>query len=139
MHVRHRWLLATALGSVIFAVTYVAAASLGISGGNLASGAALVESCDPDGVTTAFSAPAFDGTDFMVERVTVRGIDRACVGHDFVVMLADGSAVQLAEGRLLGVTSGAFGGSADALTLEFDFTASRIRSDQVQTIFVSIL
>jgi hypothetical protein len=138
MLLRHRWFAATALGAVTFALVYVTASSLGITGAGLSAGAAPITSCDPDGVTTAFGAPSFDGTAYVVGTVTVSGIDRACVGRDLVIMLADGAGTQLAEQRHSDVTGGGYSGSGDALTIEFDFGPSAVRSDDVQTVFVSI-
>jgi hypothetical protein len=127
-----------ALGIVIFALVYVAASSLGIGGSSLAAGGVPISSCDPDGVTAIFSAPSFDGTAYVVGTVTVAGIDRACLGRDLVIMLADGSGAQLAEGRLEGQPDGVPGGAGDGLTLEFDFGPYAVRSDAVETVFVSI-
>jgi hypothetical protein len=138
MPLRRRWVVATALAGLIFTTSYAAAASLGVGASSLAAGAASVDACDPDGVTTSYAEPFYDGSGYDVGTITVAGIAADCVGRDFVVLLADASGTQLAEGRLTSVPDGSFGGSGEARTLPFDFSAQRVPIDRVQTVFVSI-
>jgi hypothetical protein len=76
-----------------FAVPAYAAGMLG-DGGGLASGAGPAMACDRDGVTTRYSvAGGADG--FVVDAVSVEGIDAACAGGTVHVEVraSDGSVV----------------------------------------------
>jgi hypothetical protein len=106
--------------AAVCATTFASAAGLGLTSHTLFATTAPAR-CDPDGVTTTRIV-----SEGFVEIVTVEGIHGDCAGADFAVTLADGSAVQLAERRLCDVPSGSFGGSGNALTLGFDFSAAAV-------------
>src|SRR5687768_14811812 len=75
------------LGAVVVASTFAAAASLGGLGSQeLGAGAALVSSCDGDGVGLQYATSS--GT---VTAVTVTGVAAACAGGSLRVVLADGA------------------------------------------------
>jgi hypothetical protein len=115
-----RSLLVLVVTGGLCATTFASAAGLGLTSHTLFATTAPAQ-CDPDGVTTTRTVSGG-----IVETVTVEGIHAACIGADFAVTLADGSAAQLAERRLCDVPSGGFGGSGNALTLGFDFSSAAI-------------
>lgn len=72
------------LGAVVTASTFAAAASLGGLGSQeLGAGAALVSSCDGDGVGLTYTTSS--GT---VTAVTVTGVAASCAGGSLRVVLA---------------------------------------------------
>ena len=68
--------LATAGGSMAFG----AAANLQVSSQDLGSGFALVESCDPDGVTVSYNMQADKPR--LVDSITVSDVHADCVGQN---------------------------------------------------------
>jgi len=90
-----RTLIAITAGLAITGGVFASAASLGgVTSTNLGSSATVVASCDTDGVdidyTTAYDSAS--GT-YLVNTVTVDGIDASCKGEQIEVSLknADGS------------------------------------------------
>jgi len=91
-----RTLIAITAGLAITGGVFASAASLGgVTSTNLGSSATVVASCDTDGVdidyTTAYDSAS--GT-YLVNTVTVDGIDASCKGQQIEVSLknADGKA-----------------------------------------------
>jgi len=91
-----RTLIAITAGLAITGGVFASAASLGgVTSTNLGSSATVVASCDTDGVdidyTTAYDSAS--GT-YLVNTVTVDGIDASCTGEQIEVSLknAGGSA-----------------------------------------------
>lgn len=131
-----RWLAALVVSGVAFAVVYAAAASLGVTSADLATGIDTVGSCDPNGVTTTWTAAFVAGSGYEIGTVTVHGIDASCIGADFAVTLAAASGTGLAEERDANTVAADFGGSGNARTLSFDFASDHIPAGQVQTLVV---
>lgn len=133
---RSAWLgslaLALAIASAALAGS-AAAAGLNLTAEALSATALTVVHCDPDGVLTSRTVSGG-----IVQTVTVEGIHGSCVGADFAVTLAAGSAAQLAEGRLCDVQAGSFGGTGDARTLGFDFSAAGVNDADVAATHVAM-
>lgn len=97
---RKRLILAVLVGAAVFTVAFGMAASLGgISASDLGADAAVVASCDTDGVsvsyTTTYSAAGTAG--YKVADVTVGGINNACDGQDISVNLTGAGNASLQE------------------------------------------
>jgi hypothetical protein len=93
--------MAVVFAVLAFSLIAASAATLGgISTDDVGADAALVASCDIDGVSVSFGTPTYNGTtgDYEVDTVTVTGIDDDCLGDDISVALTDGSLAALGEG-----------------------------------------
>ena len=96
---KKRFLIALAVGSVVFAGAYAMAASLSVSSVRLGAGNAVVPSCDTDGVATTYTvqynttAPA----GYKVNTAEISGIAPACNGGSMQVTLSGASDASLAE------------------------------------------
>jgi hypothetical protein len=95
-----RLILAAMVGAAVFTVAFGTAASLGgITGGDLGADAAVIASCDSDGVavsySTSYSAAGTAG--YKVGSVTVSGINNACDGQDISVNLTGAGDASLQE------------------------------------------
>ncbi|MBK5288286.1 MAG: hypothetical protein JJE46_07450 [Acidimicrobiia bacterium] len=80
------------LGIGAFGLAAASAASLGgLTSSSLGADNGAVSSCDSNGVTIAYGAPAYDGTAglYKISTVTVGGIDAACAGKTVAVTLSD--------------------------------------------------
>ena len=84
-----RFATAIAVGSIVAALVAGSAASLGGINSALGADSAVVASCDSDGVTATYSLLVSAGG-FVVDRVTVGGIDPSCVGRRLDVVLTRG-------------------------------------------------
>ncbi|MFP5361133.1 MAG: hypothetical protein ACLGI5_00210 [Thermoleophilia bacterium] len=129
-----RTVLALLGGLLAFALIAGAAASLGgITSGDLGADAALVASCDTDGVTTSYtstySAAATAG--YKVGNVTVGGISDACDGQSMTVTLTGA-----ADAELGAVTQAV--PVAVAFTNVLDFSSEAVLSEDVTGIHVVI-
>lgn len=129
-----RTVLALLGGLLAFALIAGAAASLGgITSGDLGADAALVASCDTDGVTTSYtstySAAATAG--YKVGNVTVGGISDACDGQSMTVTLTGAAAAELGA-----VTQAV--PVAVAFTNVLDFSSEAVLSEDVTGIHVVI-
>lgn len=86
--------LAVLAGLTAAAGTITAAASLGgLTSESLGADNTVVASCDTDGVSLEYAA-SYDATagEYLVDSVTVDGINAACAGLDISVTLASASA-----------------------------------------------
>ncbi len=95
-----RILIAVVVALAVFGGTFAFAASLGgVTTGTVGDSATVVASCDTDGVTTSFSAPAWDGTllHYGVTVLDVTGINVACNGDTIKVTLTDTGGASLGE------------------------------------------
>ena len=106
-----RILIAVAVALAVFGGTFAFAASLGgVTTGSVGDSAAVVASCDTDGVTTAFSTPSWDATDkhYDMSSMDITGINAACDTHPIRVTLTDSTGASLGEatGTVGSVTSG---------------------------------
>ncbi len=93
--------MAIVIAVLAFSLIAASAASLGgITTDDVGADAALVASCDTDGVSVSFGTPTYNATtgDYEVDTVNVSGIDDDCVGSAISVALTDGSLVALGEG-----------------------------------------
>lgn len=129
-----RTVLALLGGLLAFALIAGAAASLGgITSGDLGADAALVASCDTDGVTTSYtSAYSASGTaGYKVGNVTVGGISDACDGQSMTVTLTGA-----ADAELGAVTQAV--PVAAAFTNVLDFSSEAVLSEDVTGIHVVI-
>lgn len=87
-------------GFTVFGTVFGSAASLGgITSGNVSADQATVNSCDTDGVTTAY-ASSWDATDerYEVTSVTVSNISDNCDGRTISVSLTDSTGAQIGSG-----------------------------------------
>ncbi|HTO26754.1 MAG TPA: hypothetical protein VMJ49_12670 [Gaiellaceae bacterium] len=109
-----RILIAVTVALAVFGGAFAFAASLGgiTAAGTVGDSAAVVASCDTDGVTTSFSAPAWDAgiKHYGVTDLGVSGIDAACDGDTIDVTLTDSS------GASLGEATGTVSGTSASLT-----------------------
>lgn len=119
-----RNLIAAIVAVMVFGGTFAFAASLGgVTTGSVGDSATVVASCDTDGVTTAFSGPAWDSTGkhYGVSSMSVTGINTACNTDAIKVTLTDSSGASLGEGTGT-VASGAatvnFASPVDASSVE---------------------
>lgn len=119
-----RNLIAAIVAVMVFGGTFAFAASLGgVTTGSVGDSATVVASCDTDGVTTAFSGPAWDSTGkhYGVSSMSVTGINTACNTDAIKVTLTDSSGASLGEGSGT-VASGAatvnFASPVDASSVE---------------------
>ena len=106
---RKRTLLALLVSLTVFGSLYAMAASLGgITSDSVGADAAVVASCDTDGVTSAY-ATSWDATDkrYEITSVTVGGVADTCDGRTLSVSLTDSSGAQIGTGTLSIPTSGA--------------------------------
>jgi hypothetical protein len=97
-----------ALGVVLAASTFASAASLsGVNSADLAAGTSAVETCDPGGVTVAYTVILG-----LVTQVTVGDIAPACAGGILKVTLANAAGSSIGAGG-----PGTIGGSSEVLEL----------------------
>lgn len=77
--------------ALVASVAYAAAASLNVDGGVVQAGSGTVGQCDTDGVSVGHHVK-YDNTvnDFVVDFVTVSGINSACSGKTLAVQLTHG-------------------------------------------------
>lgn len=98
-----RTIIALLSGLAVFGGALAMAATLGgLTSGKVGADNTTVASCDSDGVTTSYSAAAWDSTDkrYEVGSVTVSGVSDTCDGSTMKVSLTDSSDAQLSEGTL---------------------------------------
>ncbi len=96
-----RNVIAAIVAVLVFGGTFAFAASLGgVTTGSIGDSAVVVASCDTDGVTTAFSGPAWDSTGkrYGVSSLSVTGINVACNTDAIKVTLTDSTGASLGEG-----------------------------------------
>ena len=118
-----RTLIAVLAGVAVFGGTFAFAASLGtITTGSVGASAAVVASCDTDGITTSYSSPAWSASNkrYEVSSVNVTSINTACNGSTIKVTLKDSAGVQLGE------ASGTVAAGAASLTLSGGVAASSV-------------
>jgi hypothetical protein len=84
-----KFLLGIFLALGIAAGAYAAAASLIVNGGTVQAGSEIGLVCDPDGVDVSYGV-VYDGSEFVIDEVTIDDIDAACLGFDITVVLTDG-------------------------------------------------
>lgn len=96
-----RNVIAAIVAVVVFGGTFAFAASLGgVTTGSIGDSATVVASCDTNGVTTAFGAPAWDpaGKRYGVSTMSVTSINAACDTDAIKVTLTDSTGAQVGEG-----------------------------------------
>jgi hypothetical protein len=94
-----RLLACLALASIVGGATLGAAAGLDLPRSHLASGSAPVVACDLDGIDVRYELGWRDQV--TIERVTIVGIDDACVGRSVtIVMLVGGEPIELGPARI---------------------------------------
>lgn len=96
-----RNLIAAIVAVAVFGGTFAFAASLGgVTTGSVGDSATVVASCDTDGVTSTFGAPAWDATGkrYGVSTLSLTSINAACDGDAVHVTLTDSSGAQIEEG-----------------------------------------
>jgi hypothetical protein len=94
-----RLLACLALASIVGGATLGFAAGLDFPRSQLASGSAPVVACDPDGIDVRY-ALGWRGQ-VTIERVTVAGIDDACLGLSVtVVLIVAGDPIELGPARV---------------------------------------
>ena len=75
------------------------AATLGLADTPLSAGSASVSSCDPDGIDVRYELGWRDRV--TIERVTIAGIDDACVGLSVtVVLVVAGEPIEIGPARI---------------------------------------
>jgi hypothetical protein len=75
------------------------AATLGLADTMLSAGSTSVSSCDPDGIDVRYQLGWRDRA--TIERVTIAGIDEACLGLSVtVVMIVAGDPIELGPARI---------------------------------------
>jgi len=122
-----RIVIAVIVALVVFGGTFAFAASLGgITTGSVGDSATVVASCDTDGVTTAFTSPAWDGTakNYGVSQLDVPGTNTACNGDSIKVTLTD------TAGDSLGEATGTVAAGAASLTFS-SVSASAVEGIEV--------
>ena len=124
-----RILIAVTVALAVFGGAFAFAASLGgiTAAGTVGDSAAVVASCDTDGVTTSFSAPAWDGglKHYGVTDLTVSGINAACNGNSIDVTLTDSG------GSSLGEATGTVAGTSATLTFSPAVSSSSVEGIEV--------
>jgi hypothetical protein len=120
-------LAAQATAGIVFAVAVL----VGGNGGALAAGQKAVTSCDTS-IEASFTT-AYRQVDraYIVDEVTLSGVDPACDGFRLSVTLAAG------DGRRLGEASGTFDLGPGAVG-RLDFSAEDIPASDVELIAVAI-
>jgi hypothetical protein len=94
-----RLLACLALASIVGGATLGVAAGLDLPRSHIAAGSAPVIACDPDGIDVRYRL-AWRGQ-VTIERVTVAGIDDACLGLSVtVVLIVGGDAIELGPARV---------------------------------------
>jgi len=135
---RGRSVVALIGGLMVFSIVYAAAAALSVATEDLSAGSASVASCDTNGVTTSYAVSYYaTGGYYQVDTVTVGGIADACLNQDFSVTLAQSDDSLLATVSQADVAAWTTT-SADANTLDFDFSADHVNAAAVGQIFVAI-
>ena len=89
------------LGIGAFGLAAASAASLGgLTSSSLGADNGAVTSCDTDGVSIAYGAPAYDAASgvYKVSTVTVSGIAVGCAGKTVAVTLSDAANASLGSG-----------------------------------------
>ncbi len=95
-----RTLLAVLGGIAAFAIVIGSAATLnGLGTDDLGSDDSVVASCDTTGVTTAYTNVYNTTTtaSYKVDKVTVSGIDAACIGQTMTITLSGASDASLEQ------------------------------------------
>lgn len=118
-----RLFIAVVAGLVVFGGTFAFAATLGsVTTGSVGANSAVVASCDTDGVTTSYGAPAWSATNkrYEVSSISVTAVNVACNGATIKVTLKDSSNVQLGE------ATGTVAAGAASLTLASGVAASSV-------------
>jgi hypothetical protein len=121
--------------TVAFAVAFGAAASLGLTVDTLSADQAAINACDSaiaSSYTTEYSAT--EGA-YIVDQVTLSGIDQDCEGFDFKVTLAGAANASLGEEVQ---TDATLTGTDPDMSLVFDFTGDSVVAEDVVLIAVSI-
>lgn len=94
-----RLLACFALASIVGGATLSFAAGLDLPRSHLASGSAPVVACDLDGIDVRYRL-GWRGQ-VTIERVTIAGIDEACIGLSLtVVMIVAGDSIELRPARV---------------------------------------
>ena len=121
-------LTAVILAVLVFSLIAASAASLGgINSAQLGADATLVASCDTDGVSATYGTSLGAAGEYVVDDVTIDGIDPLCVGQDIEVTLSDGT------GAALGTYTGTVTGSPETLS-----TGDTVLAEAVEGIAVVI-
>jgi len=94
-----RFLVCLALASMAGGATLGFAAGLDLQQSHLAAGSAPVTACDVDGITVRYELGWLDQV--TIERVTISGIDEACIGLSLTaVLIVGGDAIELGPARI---------------------------------------
>lgn len=118
-----RTMIAVIAGLVVFGGTFAFAATLGaVTTGTLGASAAVVASCDTNGVNAAFGAPAWDATNkqYDVSSVNITSIDAACNTDAIRVTVTDST------GASLGEATGTVASGAASLTFATPISAQAV-------------
>lgn len=111
---RRRIAVAVIAGVGTFGMIGASAASLGgITGSSLGADAAVIGSCDTDGVTLAYTN-SYDATlgRYQTTGVTVTGIAAACAGKSLALTLKDTAGAALGSGTVASIV-----GTSASITL----------------------
>ena len=84
-----RIIVALAAGSMVFAVAFGAAATLGVTGGTIQAGVDSTLYCDNDGVQVL--GWGLETDDGKVYSVRLGNVDADCVGNDIFVRISNGA------------------------------------------------
>lgn len=119
-------------GLTVFVATFAFAATLGgLTSGEVGAQNTAVSACDTDGVSTSYSAAAWDATDkrYELRQVTVSGVSDACDGDVLKVTVTDSAGVQLSEGTLNPIPAST--ATSFAITLAASVAASSVEGVHV--------
>lgn len=131
----NRVLLGLTVGAIVFAATFAAAASLGLTVETLSADQQAITACDT-AVTSDYTTVYEDAiSGYEVDTVSLSGLAAACDGMDFKVTLFGVGGTSLGEEVDAGAT---LGGADPNMTLDFDFTGDNVFADDVVGIAVSI-
>jgi hypothetical protein len=135
VHIGKRWLAGLMAATVAFAVAFGAAASLGLTVDTLSADQVAINACDTavdSSYTTVYSATAGG---YVVDEVTLSGIDADCDGFDFKVTLAGSSNTALGN---VDTADAVLTGTDPNMSLVSDFSSQDILAENVILIAVSI-
>jgi hypothetical protein len=124
MSKRRRILAAVAAGAAFTGVLASAASLGGITAQSLGADVTTVASCDPNGVTLAYTT-AYSGGVYKVTGVTVAGIAAGCNTFGIKVTLGDASNTSLGE------ATGVVGGTSVVLAFGTPISANPVTNAAV--------
>lgn len=96
-------LILTGAFAALGALVLGSAAALTVNGGSVQAGSDVGLACDADGVDVAYGT-SWNGTEFVIDDVTVSGIDAGCVGSALDVVLTDGG-LEVGNGTIASIAA----------------------------------